>query len=60
VYISIKFCIDCCFEELKETKPEIEEEETKKQKTKQQLKVAKIAFLFFLSIGLQPLIVKIR
>ena len=27
------------------TKPEIEEEETKKQKTKQQLKVAKIALL---------------
>ena len=45
MYIWIKFCIDCCFEELKETKPEIEEEETKKQKTKQQLKVAKIALL---------------
>jgi hypothetical protein len=30
VYIWIKFCIDCCFEELeKETKPEIEEEDKK-------------------------------
>jgi hypothetical protein len=29
MYIWIKLCIDCCFEELKGTKPEIEKEDKK-------------------------------